>query len=131
MAAIPERFYMYEDKIRYINKYMARLKGSKKKNKRKTKRKGQKELLRDMFDYMAKDFEDFMREKKLREDEALGIQRFPRGMDAEIEGRRQEKKNNRKKKKSNSKPHDGKTPRPAVNRTHLAEIGICIYNKIQ
>ena len=59
---------------------MPRLKGSK----NKTKKKGRKELVRDMLDYMADDFQHMMRAKKWKEEEALGIQRVPRGMDAKI-----------------------------------------------
>ena len=37
----------------------------------------------DMLDYMADDFQDLMEDKKRMGEEALvGIQRFPRGMDA-------------------------------------------------
>jgi len=51
------------------------------------------------------------------DEEALGVQRFPRGMDAEIERLRKEKTYNRKKKKTNHKPCDGKPPLFAINRT--------------
>ena len=86
---------MYYDKTRYKNTSMTRLKDAKKK----TKKKVRKELVRDMLDYMADDFQDVLRAKKRMEEEALGIQRFPRGMDAEIERRRKEERHNRKKKK--------------------------------
>ena len=87
---------MYYDKTRYKDTSMTRLEGAKKK----TKKKRRKELVRDMLDYMADDFQDVLREKKRMEEEALGIQRFPRGMDAEIERRRKEERLNRKMKKN-------------------------------
>ena len=92
---------------------MTRLKGSKKK----TKKKGRTELVRNMLDYMAEDFQDMMRAKKrMEEEEALGIQRFPRDMDAEIERRRKKERCNRKKKKASRKLFDGKPLLPAINK---------------
>ena len=85
---------------------------------------GRKELVWDMLDYMADDFQDMMRAKKRMEEEALCIQRFPRGMDAEIERRRKEERCNRKKKKASRKLFDGKPPLPAINKTNIAERGI-------
>ena len=108
MAAQADRYHMYYDKTRYKNTSMTRLKGAKKK----TKKKSRKELVRDMLDYMADDFQDVMREKKRMEEEAFGIQRFPRGMDAEIERRRKEERHNRKKK-------NNKTERGIFNELEL------------
>ena len=92
--------------------------------KRENEDEGRKELVWDMLDYMADDFQDMMRAKKWKEEEALGIQRFPRGMDAEIERRRKEERCNRKKKKASRKLFDGKPPLPAINKTNIAERGI-------
>ena len=59
MAAKADRYHMYYDNSRYKSSSMTRLKSSKKK----TKEKGRKELVRDMLDYMADDFQDVLREK--------------------------------------------------------------------
>ena len=92
--------------------------------KRENEDEGRKELVWDMLDYMVDDFQDMMRAKKRMEEEALGIQRFPRGMDAEIERLCKEKRDNKKNKKTIHKPFDGKQPLPAINQTHIAERGI-------
>ena len=111
---------MYYGNTRYKSSSITRLKGSKKKTK-----KGRKELVMDMLDYMADDFQDLMEDKKRMGEEALlGIQRFPRGMDAEIERLCKEKRDNKKNKKTIHKPFDGKQPLPAINQTHIAERGI-------
>jgi len=85
--------------------------------KRENEDEGRKELVWDMLDYMADDFKDMMRAKKrMEEEEALGIQRFPRDMDAEIERRRKKERCNRKKKKASRKLFDGKPLLPAINK---------------
>ena len=120
MAAKAERYTMYYYNRRYTNTNMTRLKGSQKKN----KKEGRRELVRDTLDYMAQDVQYMMLEKKRLKEEALGFQRFPRGMDAEIERRRKEKNYNRKKRKTNHKPCDGKPPLPAINQTNMTGRGI-------
>ena len=93
--------------------------------KRENEDEGRKELVWDMLDYMADDFQDMMRAKKrMEEEEALGIRRFPSGMDIEIERRRKEERCNRKKKKASRKLFDGKPPLPAINKTNISERGI-------
>jgi len=118
MAAKADRYHMYYDNTRYKKSSMTRLKGSKKK----TKKKGRTELVRNMLDYMAEDFQDMMREKKRMEEEALGIQRFPRDMDAEIERRRKEKRTAGKTRRTLSL--NPSMPLPAINKTNIAERGI-------
>jgi len=125
MAAKPDRYHMYYDNTRYKKSSMTRLKGSKKN----TKKKGRKELVMDMLDYMADDFQDMIRAKKRVEEEALDIQRFPRVMDAEIERRRKAEKYNRKKKKTNHTTCNGKPPRPSVNQTNKTGRGI--FNELE
>ena len=121
MEAKADRYHTYYDNTRYEKPSMPRLKAPKKK----TKKKGRKELVRDMLDYMADDFQDMMRAKKRMEEEALlGIQRFPRDMDAEIERLRKEERYNRKKKENNHTVCNGKPPRPSVNQTNKTERGI-------
>ena len=118
MAAKLDRYHTYYDNTRYKKSSMTRLKGSKKN----TKKKGRTELVRNMLDYMAEDFQDMMRAKKRMEEEALGIQRFPRDMDAEIERRRKEKRTARKRRRTLSL--NPSMPLPAINKTNIAERGI-------
>jgi len=64
-----------------------------------------------------------------RQEEASGIQRFPRGMDADIGRRRKEAWYNRKNKKNNHTTCNGKPPRPPVNQTNKTERGI--FNELE